>query len=278
MTRRTLILGGAAIAAFGASKAHAGTQTNAWTIDPKDFKSLLTVLNSAKRLGFEGFETAFRNVEAQFPNADAARAELKKTELRFFGVHIFLQQYDPETAIAPWELIERVVNGGAALGAERLIVSGGSTPDAAALARKAKALDRAGRYARDHGMKFGYHNHDGEFRENGKQIEALLRQTDPALFHLVLDAGHAQEGGANVAGFFAKHSARIDGIHLRDARQGKEVPLGQGDYDWRPLAAAVANAKWDGWVLSEEERLSGEKPGEAAIRPAREAIRRLFGV
>ena len=67
---------------------------------------------------------------------------------------------------------------------------------------------------------------------------------------------------------------RIDGIHLRDARQGKEVPLGQGDYDWRPLAAAVARAKWDGWVLAEEERLSGEKPGEAAIKPAREAIRR----
>ena len=41
---------------------------------------------------------------------------------------------------------------------------------------------------------------------------------------------------------------------------------------------ACAHAKWTGWVLAEEERLSGEKPGEAAIRPAREAIRRIFGV
>jgi inosose dehydratase len=125
-------------------------------------------------------------------------------------------------------------------------------------------------------MKLGYHNHDAEFRENGRQIEALLRETDPALLRLILDAGHAQEGGAHVAEFFTEHAGRIDGIHLRDARQGNEVPLGQGDYDWRPLAAAVVSAKWDGWVLAEEERLSGEKPGEAAIRPAREAIRRVF--
>jgi sugar phosphate isomerase/epimerase len=217
-------------------------------------------------------------VEGQFLNARTAREELKKTGLRFFGVHIFLLQYDPEAAIAPWDLIERVVNGSASLGAEQLIVSGASTPDAAGLSRKAKALERAARLCRKNGLRFGYHNHDAEFREDGRQIEALLRETDPALFHLILDAGHAQQGGANVAEFFTKRSARIDGIHLRDARQGKEVPLGQGEYDWHPLAAAVAGVKWDGWVLAEEERLSGEKPGEAAIKPAREAIRRLFRV
>jgi sugar phosphate isomerase/epimerase len=277
MSRRSLVLG-AAGTALGAGRPHPGTQTNAWTIDPKDFGTFIKVLATVKRLGFEGFETSFRNVQERFGSTETAREEIKKTGLRFFGVHIFLLEYDQETAIAPWELIERVVNGGAALGAERLILSGKSTPDGAVLARKAKALGRAGKYCRDKGLKFGYHNHDAEFRENGRQIEALLAQTDPELFHLILDAGHAQEGGANVAEFFAKHAARIDGIHLRDAKQGNEVPLGQGDYDWKPLAAAVAHAKWDGWVLTEEERLSGEKPGEAAVKPAREAIRRLFGV
>ena len=37
-------------------------------------------------------------------------------------------------------------------------------------------------------------------------------------------------------------------------------------------------ANWNGWLLAEEERLSGEKPGETATRPARETIRRIFGV
>jgi inosose dehydratase len=229
-------------------------------------------------MGFEGFETSFRNVQAQFDKPQAAHGELRKTGLRFFGIHVFMQQYDPKTSIAPWDLLKTVADGGKALGAERLIVSGASTPDDKSHYPKAEALNRTARYCFERGMKFGYHNHDAEFRENGHQIEALLRDTDKALVHLILDAGHAQEGGANVAEFFSKHAFRIDGIHLRDARQGKEVPLGQGEYDWSPLAAAVARAKWDGWVLAEEERLSGEKPGEAAIGPAREAIRRTFGV
>jgi hypothetical protein len=39
-------------------------------------------------------------------------------------VHIFLPAYDPETAIAPWNLLSRVADGGSALGAERLFGSG----------------------------------------------------------------------------------------------------------------------------------------------------------
>ena len=264
--------------AMAETKLHAGSQTNAWTIDPNNLDSLLQVLTAVKRLGFEGFETSFRNLQPQFAQPQPARKRLRESGLRFFGIHVFLLAYDPQTAIAPWDLLQSVADGGAALGAERLIVSGGSTPDRAALSRKAKALDRAGRYCREKGIRFGYHNHDAEFRQNRLQIEALLRETDPALFHLIVDAGHALEGGANVAEFFAQHADRIDGIHLRDARQGREVPLGEGEYDWRPLAAAVAKAKWNGWVLAEEERLSGEKPGEGAVRPARQAIRRIFGV
>jgi sugar phosphate isomerase/epimerase len=277
IARRSFLFGIPALAR-AAGKIHAGSQTNAWPIDPKNFKSLLDVLAALKGMGFEGYETGFRNLQAHFAQPREARARLDDSGLRFFGIHVFLLSYDPQTSIAPWELLQTVADGGAALGAERLIVSGGSTPDPAALSRKAKALDRIGKYCREKGLKFGYHNHDAEFRENGMQIEGLLHQTNPELVHLIFDAGHALEGGAKVSGFFSKYSGRIDGIHLRDARQHKEVPLGQGDYDWRPLAAAAQSADWDGWVLSEEERLSGEKPGEAAIRPAREAIQRLFGV
>ena len=275
MTRRALLMG-APMALTAAARVHAGAQTNAWTIDAKNPASLLDVLAALKRMGFEGFETSFRNVQETFAHPRPARARLHDSGLRFFGVHVFLQEYDPRDGIGPWDLLQKVADGGVALGAERLIVSGADTGDPAALARKAKALDRIAAYCAARGLKLGYHNHYFEFREHRRQIEGLLGETGPQV-HLVLDAGHALEGGANVAEFFAQHAARIDGIHLRDARQGKEVPLGEGEYQWGPLAAAIAKAKWDGWVLAEEERLSGEKPGESAIRPARAAIRRIFG-
>src|SRR5215831_13705713 len=102
-----------------------GCQTNAWRIDPDNFDSLLEVLRRIKELGFDGFETGFRNVQGRFANAAAARAQIETTGLRFLGCHIFLDQYNPQTRIAPQELIQTVAEGAASLGAERLILSGG---------------------------------------------------------------------------------------------------------------------------------------------------------
>ncbi len=279
MSRRAVLLAApAALAAKSGATVHVGCQTNAWPIEPSDLNSLLHVLGVMKQIGFEGFETGFRNLQGQFAQPAAAREGLKKSGLRFFGIHIFLPSYDKQTSIAPWDLLKEVADGGAALGAERLIVSGASTPDPTALSRKADGLNRIGKYCSEKGLGFGYHNHQVEFQRNGFQIQGLLRETDPETVHLVVDAGHALEGGANIAEFFTGNSRRIDGMHLRDARAGQEVPLGRGDYDWRPLAAAIRAANWNGWLLAEEERLSGEKPGETATRPARETIRRIFGV
>jgi sugar phosphate isomerase/epimerase len=280
MSRRAVLLGApvAALAAKSGATVHVGCQTNAWPIDPADLSRLLRVLGVMSQIGFEGFETGFRNLQGHFAQPAPARESLKKSGLRFFGIHIFLLSYDKQTSIAPWDLLKQVADGGAALGAERLIVSGASTPEPAALSHKADALNRVGKYCREKGIGFGYHNHHVEFQQSGFQIQGLLRETDPETVHFVVDAGHAVEGGANIAEFFTANARRIDGMHLRDAHAAQEVPLGKGDYDWRPLATAIRAANWNGWLLAEEERLSGEKPGESATRPARETIRRIFGV
>jgi len=278
MTRRSLLLAApASLLAAKPTVVRAGAQTNAWPIDPKDFDSLLSVLATVKDLGFEGFETGFINVRGQFARPEVANARLRKTGLRFFGVHIFLKAYDPQTAIAPWTLLQQVADGGAALGAERLILSGAPTAHPLALRAKVDGLNRIAKYCKGIGIGCAYHNHDVEFRYGATQMNGLLSGTDSNL-HFVLDAGHAIEGGANVAEFFTNHWRRLDGIHLRDARSGTEVPLGEGEYDWTPLAKAIQASPWRGWLLAEEERLSGAKPREAAMRPARATIRRIFGV
>ncbi|HVG39052.1 MAG TPA: sugar phosphate isomerase/epimerase [Pyrinomonadaceae bacterium] len=258
---------------------HVGCQTNAWRIDPRDFSQVLAVLKEIKELGYEGFETGFRNLQGQFGDAPRARREIEQTGLAFFGAHIFLTQYDAQTNIAPFDLITNVVDGAARLGAQRLILSGGPAPDKAALGRKIAALDAAGKYAKAKGLRrISYHNHAPEFSSGGAEIDALYRETDPELTGFVLDCGHAHRAGINVAEFFARHHARIDGLHLRDYRGDNQVPLGQGDFDLRALAAAARRAKWSGWVLNEEERADGTKPGAEAVRPARQALRQTFGI
>ena len=128
-----------------------GCQTNAWPIDPARFDSLLSVLGTIRELGFAGFETGFRNLQSQAEHLESARQKIESSGLQFFGVHIFLSHYDERTHIAPAELYRQVCQAGAALGAQRLILSGAPAATGDELARKVDGLQKAGRWRRTSG-------------------------------------------------------------------------------------------------------------------------------
>lgn len=283
MTRREFAVAAAAPllnAAPGGPRA--GCQTNAWAI--ADYAGFLQAIDRVKAHSYAGFETGFRNVQSRFDSPAQARAEIAQRGLVFLGIHIFLLEYDPHTSIAPRDLIERVATGGAALGAERLILSGRSLTDPSQRRAKHDALSRASDFCAKLKLRLAYHNHDVEFR-NG-EIEELLVNTKSSGVRLVMDAGHAWIGGADVPAFLRRHHARIDGMHLRDFRRRGAAPedpdpqvvLGQGINDLRPLAAAIRDLRWSGWVINEEERLNNIKPGDSAVQPARAQVRKVFGV
>ncbi len=263
-----------------------GCQTNAWRIDPRDFSQVLNVLAKLKELGYDGFETGFRNLQPQFGNSTQARAQIEKIGLQFFGCHIFLDKYDDQTQTAPLDLVKTIADGAAAFGAQRLILSGSGLikegkVDADAVKRKAAGLNAAAKYCRSKGLKLAYHNHGPEFQNGGLEIEGLYKHTDPALVDFLTDCGWAWRGGINVPDFFARHHKRIVGLHLRDFKgdfkSDVQLPLGQGDFPLQQLVAAIKRVKWQGWALNEEERLNGEKPGEAAVAPAKATLDKVFG-
>ena len=258
-----------------AAQIHLGCQTNAWPIDARNFASFLAVIQKIRDFGYEGFETSFRNVQDQFERAAEAKSQIDGVGLCFFGVHIFLTQYDPQTGVAPAAMYERVAGGGAGLGAERLILSGAASPDEAARKRKAEALNRAGEFAARLGLELAYHNEVSDMKDNGAEVEWLLRETDPATVWFVLDAGHAYQAGVDVPGFVRHHSQRLTGMHLRDFKNGRQVPLGQGDFPLRVLVQAIRDSGWSGWVLNEEER-DQSRPGDAVVKPARDTLFRVF--
>src|ERR1700761_9584680 len=97
-----------------------GVQLNAFPIDPNSFQSFLGALAQVKQIGYQGFESSFRNVSAQFAAPEPARRSIEQTDLTFFGIHIFFSndKYDPSTHIAAPSIYEPVARGGAALGAK----------------------------------------------------------------------------------------------------------------------------------------------------------------
>lgn len=258
-----------------------GVQLNAFPIDPKRFETLIDTLGQIKQIGYQGFESSYRNVGEQFASPAAARRQIEQTGLTFFGIHIFLapEKYDPATRIAPAILYEPVARGGAALGAQHLVLSGLPVENEAELRRKIEALNAAGKFARSVGMTAAYHNHWPEFESKvgpKGEIEALYTETDPALLSFVLDAGHAYRAGTDVPAFIRTHSKRIIAFHLRDYKNGHLISLGQGTFPIREVAATIEQIGWQGWVENEEEREDLSHTGAQVIAPAYRAMKEAF--
>ena len=255
-----------------------GVQLNAFPIDPSNFATFTEALQQIKGIGYQGFETSFRNVMPQFSAPQQARRQIEQTGLTFFGIHIFLpdEKYDTATTIAPAALYEPVAHGGASLGAQHMVLSGlpAQTPDQ--LKRKIDGLNAAGRVARGAGLTVAYHNHWPEFESKLGEIEALYTQTDPQLVSFVLDAGHAYRAGANLPDFIRRHQQRIVAFHLRDYRSGRLVTLGTGTFPLRLVADTIRQIGWKGWVENEEEREDLSKSGAQVIAPAYKAMKEAF--
>jgi inosose dehydratase len=253
-----------------------GAQTNAWPINPRAFDTFLAALKEIREAGYTGFETGFINLRSQAASLPEAGKRIEESGLTFIGVHIFLPEYDAETSIAPRAFYESIARTGAALGAERLILSGSPAVKPEEIHRKAEELNYAGRFAQTLGLKLAYHNHWPEFKYRQKEIEALYQSTDPEHVSFLLDAGHAYRTGVDLPGFLRLHAKRITGIHFRDFKDGVQVPLGQGTFPLAQVAATLQTMQWKGWVMNEEEREDGSKQGLAVIQPSLKALKGAF--
>jgi sugar phosphate isomerase/epimerase len=276
--RGFLIAGSAALAWANAAPIRVGCQANAFALKQGDFASFLKAVESMKTLGYTGFECNFRFVEGEFGRAAAAREQIERTGVKFLGAHASMQQMSGVQGA-------RIAAGVAALGADCIVMSGsGLSPqgrfEQTALLEKARQLETLARMLGEHRLRLAYHNHNPEFANHNAEMNGLAENTDPALVSFFMDAGHGYLGGGDPAAFLSSYSKRVYGIHLKTFR-GKQtsgqVPLGQGDFDFDALAAAVKKTGWSGWLVTEEG--GGPKPGNtAALGPDRAHIRKLFGV
>jgi sugar phosphate isomerase/epimerase len=256
-----------------------GAQTNAWKIDPNNLDTFFSVLAQIKQVGYTGFETGFFNLVNAFDAPQATAEQIRSTGLEFIGIHIAIpfDKQDGQTHLPPGSLYEKVARGGKALGAKRLFFSGAPTTTEADVKRKAEGLNAAGRYAKDAGLTFAYHNHWWEFQSKVNEIETLYAETDPSVVSFLLDAGHAYRGGANVPDFLRRHSKRLVALHLRDYKDGKQVPLGHGTVPLAEIASTLKSLDWSGWAINEEEREDGTKAGLDYIGPSYKALRDALG-
>jgi inosose dehydratase len=133
-------------------------------------------------------------------------------------------------------------------------------------------LNAVASHVNDRGLRFAYHHHLGTVVETAEELERFFDVTGDHV-GLVLDTGHAVGGGIDPVAIVRDRPERVSHVHCKDVRggifhkarsegasfldgviAGMFTAPGDGDFDFRPFIAALADIDYSGWIVIEAEQ------------------------
>ena len=144
------------------------------------------------------------------------------------------------------------------------------------------------------GLRTVFHPHCGGYVETPREIDALMRRTDPARLGMVLDTGHLIYGGGDPLSVFNEHRDRVWHVHFKDCdlnvanaaraqglgylaavRSQLFCELGSGVVDFAAVIDALRQARYAGWIVVEQDVFPGYGAPKESAQKSREYLRRL---
>ena len=136
-----------------------------------------------------------------------------------------------------------------------------------------EVFNKSGELCKKSGMKFGYHNHDFEFRQklnDVKLYDIILDNTDPLLVAQQLDIGNMYHAGGIAADIIKQYPGRFELMHVKDEiKTSGEGEMG-GKYESTilgkgiiPVKEVIDLAKKSGGTIHfiiEQESYQGKAP------------------
>ena len=107
-------------------------------------------------------------------------------------------------------------------------------------------FNKSGELCKRSGLKFGYHNHDFEFKYslNGKQIyDIILEHTDPALVLQQIDIGNMYGAGGRALDILKKYPGRFESMHVKDEIKAENKGEMNDNYESTILGKGVLPVK-----------------------------------
>jgi sugar phosphate isomerase/epimerase len=155
-------------------------------------------------------------------------------------------------------------------------------PDEVAMERLVRGLERVIEYAADRGVVVAFEPEPGMLVASLVDYQRLLQRIDARNFQLTLDLGHLHcLGEVPIADNIRHWRSRIANIHLEDMRAGvhEHLMFGEGEMEFPPILAALAEVGYRGGLHVELSRHSHEAPAAARrayrfLQPLIDAVRR----
>ncbi|MBL8175037.1 MAG: sugar phosphate isomerase/epimerase [Bryobacterales bacterium] len=260
MQRRTFV-GLLPSMALAQGKWRAGCQTRAYGSPLPKRDEFLAALDGIREAGFAGFETNFVSLEHSFENASPMKEEFSKRGLELIGLHGSPRLANAEVAEAEMRKGERIAQGIRSLGGQLFVMSGSGIARSAdgtlrgdAMELWCRNLNAFGRFCANEGVRLCVHNHAKEVSNRAEELLAVMEGTDKRWVSFVVDVSFFLDVGLKPEDWVGRFAGRMEGIHVRDHKAGKEVVLGEGELNGEAVAAALRNNGWSGWVILELNR------------------------
>ncbi len=134
-------------------------------------------------------------------------------------------------------------------------------------ARAAENFNKWGERAKSMGMRFGFHNHNYEFRKLGQTtgFDALVAETDPKLVCFEMDCYWITQAGQDPIAMLQRLARRIRLLHLKDRKPGFPpsqqlntaaehfTEVGNGSIDWKKVLDAAQKNGVEHYFVEQDE-------------------------
>ncbi|GLV22848.1 xylose isomerase [Sphingobium sp. TomMM35A] len=151
-----------------------------------------------------------------------------------------------------------------------LMKPGGAPITADRYERMADFLNEKGAVLKKHGIRIGYHNHNGELAPLGNEtgLQILLERTDPSIVDFELDAGWLAAGGHDTAAWLERYRGRFTQMHVKDIAAGTQInyhmqqkptEVGSGIMNWPAILKAARSAGVRNFFVEQEPPFTGAR-------------------
>ncbi len=217
-------------------------------------------LRAIAEMGYEGVEL----YDLFGRPADSVRAMLDELGLEVCARHAGLGAIENDLPQLSAELRE--------VGSDRLVLAWIPPPASSREADEIVArIAQAAASVTAAGLRFGFHNHDGELRtlDDGRTVLDRLLELPPERLFLEIDLGWAWFAGVDPVDLMARVAPRAPIVHVKDlagASEPRFVPVGDGDVDYARVLPAIRELGVE-WLLVEQDETDGS---------ALDAVRRSY--
>lgn len=165
------------------------------------------------------------------------------------------------------DFIKRAIDVAATLGSDCVSIWSGSAHHVAgrdaAMADLTSGLQQVVEYADRRDVELGFEPEPDMLIDTTDRFAELLDRVDSPRLKLTLDVGHLHcLGETPIPAVIRRWDGRIANVHIEDMRRGvhDHLMFGEGEMDFPPIIAALAEAGYDGGVQVELSRHSHDAP------------------